>query len=59
MMDRFINLTAADKEALVKSVPLGRFIDKQEVVDVFHFLCSASAKNITGQGIVIDGGLLA
>lgn len=37
--------------------PLGRVGESSEVADAVIFLCSKSAKFITGQALVIDGGL--
>jgi NAD(P)-dependent dehydrogenase (short-subunit alcohol dehydrogenase family) len=40
-----------------RMVPLGRLGTAEEVVKTVMFLCSDSASFITGQNIVIDGGL--
>lgn len=39
------------------SVPLGRVAEPSEVASVIAFLCSADASYITGQTILVDGGL--
>lgn len=39
------------------SVPLGRFGDPQEFARVVVFLCSDAAAYVTGQTILVDGGL--
>lgn len=39
--------------------PTGRFSTPQEVADLTLFLCSDHASNITGTGVVLDGGLTA
>ena len=44
------------QELLNKRVPLRMFITPQEVVDAILYLTSDSARNITGENIVIDGG---
>jgi|SRR5579885_2797477 3-oxoacyl-[acyl-carrier protein] reductase len=45
---------------LQKSVPLGRFIEPQEVADLAYFLvASEAAAGLTGQAIALDGGFLA
>jgi len=38
-------------------IPLGRMGTAEEVADVISFLCSAKASYITGQNLVVDGGL--
>ena len=45
------------KKEYIKAVPMGRFADVGEVADVVSFLCSDDSKYITGQSIVVDGGL--
>ena len=40
----------------VASLPLGRFLEPEEVADVVLFLCSASAAGITGQTIALGAG---
>ena len=54
-------LNAIDEEQSVEiarlSVPQMRFIEPEEVADLVSFLCSESARGITGQAINICGGL--
>ena len=47
-----------DEEAMIKSVPLGRLGEADEVAGVIAFLLSEDASYITGQLINIDGGLI-
>lgn len=42
-----------------KIVPLGRAAHAREICDVIEFLCSHKATYITGQNIIVDGGLSA
>lgn len=44
-------------EPVEASVPLERTGEVEEVADVVHFLCSDASRYITGQNIVIDGGM--
>ena len=45
------------KKEYLKEVPLGRFADVDDVAGLVSFLCSDDASYITGQAIVLDGGL--
>ncbi len=46
-----------DEEALVKTIPAGRFGNPEEVADLVAFLASEKASYITGECISITGGL--
>ena len=41
---------------MLKSIPLGRFGDPEEVANAALFLCSHLASYITGQTIEVNGG---
>ncbi len=45
------------RERLGAATPLGRMGTPEDVADVVEFLCSPQASFITGQEIVVDGGL--
>jgi len=45
-------------ERAALDVPLGRVGEPEDVADVILFLASRAARYITGQVIVVDGGLL-
>jgi 3-oxoacyl-[acyl-carrier protein] reductase len=51
-------LNDAQKEALLKNVPLGRMGKPEDVAKVIRFLCSSEADYLTGQVIHIDGGMV-
>jgi 3-hydroxybutyrate dehydrogenase len=46
-------------QIMLKPMPKGVFIGIDELVEITAFLASSSARNITGQTIVIDGGWTA
>jgi NAD(P)-dependent dehydrogenase (short-subunit alcohol dehydrogenase family) len=50
---------AAYMEAMLKRIPLHRLATAEEIAAAVVFLSSATAASITGQTIVIDGGLTA
>jgi len=39
------------------ATPLRRTGEVEDVADVVHFLCSAAARYVTGQNLVVDGGM--
>ncbi len=50
-------LTPEQKEIILKQIPLGRTGTADEVAEAVVFLASPSATYITGQTIVVDGGM--
>ena len=53
--------TFADPETAnprLSRIPLGRIAQPQEIARVVLFLCSPAASYITGQNVVVDGGVL-
>lgn len=51
------NMPEKARSALIEQIPLGRMGTIDEVADVVSFLASDQASYITGQAIVVDGGL--
>jgi 3-oxoacyl-[acyl-carrier protein] reductase len=52
------NLRQQGIEAICKNIPMGRLGTPQEVAAFVFWLCSEKNSYITGQNIVIDGGLV-
>ncbi len=46
------------RDAMIKSIPLGRYGQPQDVASAVGFLASDESAYITGQVIVVDGGLV-
>jgi 3-oxoacyl-[acyl-carrier protein] reductase len=44
---------------VIERIPLGRQASAAEIASIVVFLCSSASRYITGQAIVVDGGLLA
>jgi NAD(P)-dependent dehydrogenase (short-subunit alcohol dehydrogenase family) len=54
-----LNSTVAEREAeMVKTIPLGRIGDTEEVADLVTFLASRQSSYMTGQAINVTGGQL-
>jgi 3-oxoacyl-[acyl-carrier protein] reductase len=51
-------MPAKARDAIVEQIPLGRMGTPEEVAAVVTFLASPEAGYITGQAIVLDGGLV-
>ena len=45
-------------EAMVKSVPMGRYGRAEEIADAVLWLCSGAASYVTDQSISVDGGFI-
>ncbi len=50
-------IPASAKEALLGGIPLGRFGSPEDIAGAVVFLASQSASYITGQVLVVDGGM--
>ncbi len=44
-------------DRFLRTTPLGRIGEPEDIADVVVFLCSDAARFVTGQNIVVDGGL--
>jgi NAD(P)-dependent dehydrogenase (short-subunit alcohol dehydrogenase family) len=56
---RLLNASKEDREAeMLKTIPLGRLGETEEVADLVLFLASGSSSYMTGQAINITGGQL-
>lgn len=55
--DMTVNVTAENRERIQRRTPLGRLADVEEIADTVLFVISSRASFITGQTIVVDGGI--
>lgn len=59
MINRLTTNTDSTASDLVSTVPMNRMGQPQEIAETVIFLCSDAARYITGQSLVVDGGVLA
>ena len=52
------SMPAAYREALIAKTALGRAGTPEDVAGVVSFLCSDASRYVTGQCIVVDGGIV-
>ena len=52
-------MTSAVSDDLLRTVPLGRIAEPEEIAAAVVWLCSPGASYITGSVLVADGGWLA
>lgn len=53
------SLTGEQRERILKKIPMGRLGDPREIADAVVFLASSRSDYITGQVLIVDGGLTA
>lgn len=51
-------LSEANRQAMLQSIPLGRFGAPEDIASTVAFLCGDEAAYITGQVIHVDGGMV-
>lgn len=51
------NLTPEQREAIAKNIPLGRVGTADEIASTVVYLASPSSSYVTGQVIIVDGGM--
>jgi len=59
LSDNILRANPEKKEEMLRSVPLGRMADPDEIARAVLWLCSEEASFITGHVMPIDGGLSA
>ncbi|HLR19035.1 MAG TPA: 3-hydroxybutyrate dehydrogenase [Staphylococcus sp.] len=57
--EREVEVEQVLEEVLYPLIPQKRLLDIKDIADYALFLCSDSAKSVTGQAILIDGGYTA
>jgi NAD(P)-dependent dehydrogenase (short-subunit alcohol dehydrogenase family) len=57
MVRKYYEDTGGGQEDQIRWVPLGRLNEPEDISAAILFLASADADNITGQDILIDGGV--
>ena len=57
LTDPLLSGVPGAREWWIEKTPLGRIGEPEEIADVVVFLCSRLARFITGQNIVVDGGM--
>ena len=55
--DRYDKLTEREREYRDKSLPIGRVSTIEEVAKGVYFLASDESGNMTGSGVILDGGM--
>ena len=56
---RWLFSDPADQAAAANAAPMGRICEPEEIASTALYLASDDASFVTGQAIVVDGGMLA
>jgi NAD(P)-dependent dehydrogenase (short-subunit alcohol dehydrogenase family) len=59
MVENVIKGDEAYAQKVMNSIPMRRLASAQEIADMVVFLCSDQSTFITGQAMVVDGGITA
>lgn len=51
-------LTDAQKEGILKKIPMGRMGDPQDIANAAIYLASNLSDYVTGQVLTVDGGMV-
>ena len=49
--------SVAEKNLIRDEIPLGRFVDPEEIGEIALMLCSKGGRSVTGQVISVNGGM--
>ncbi len=58
MTEPLLQFLPDERERYERTTPVGRLGEPEDVADVVVFLCSDLARFVTGQNIVVDGGMI-
>lgn len=50
-------IPAASRAQMLEAIPTGRFVEPHEVASLVAWLCSDAAGQVTGQELIMDGGM--
>lgn len=59
MLERFMSGLPGGREAMIRTEPIGRIGQPEEIASAVLWLCGPAASFVTGQAIAVDGGWTA